>query len=119
MPLGVGTLDALMLPLDPGCKVRLQDLLLPPDLVRDLELGGGGGGGCDQSSASWAMAGVLAAAGANKFLRAAPVLGSDGDDPSREGNTIRSRDVTLDSSEKSNLKMHIRITKVTISNIYP
>ena len=59
--------------------VRLQALLLLPDLVRDLEpaVGGGGGGGCDQSSASGDMTGLLAAAGANKFLRAAPELGFD------------------------------------------
>ena len=67
--------------------VRLQALLLPPDLVRDLEpgAGGGGGGGCDQSSASGDMTGLLDAKGAaNKFLRAAPELGIEGEVVERE-----------------------------------
>ena len=90
--------------------VRLQALLLPPDLVRDLGpgAGGGGGGGCDQSSASGDMTGLLDAKGAaNKFLRAAPELGFDGGGVDKEGNTIKSRHVTLELSVKSNLNQEM------------
>ena len=76
--------------------------------MRDLEPGhGGGGGGSDQSSVSGDISGVLAAAGANKFLLAAPVDGIDGEES--EGNTIRSRDVTLPSSVKSKLNKNMYI----------
>ena len=56
------------------------------------------------------MTGLLDAKGAaNKFLLADPELGIDGVDPESEGNTIRSLDVTLASSVKSNLVKNIYI----------
>ena len=52
--LGQGTLEALLLPADPGCAEMLLARLLPPDLVRDLapEDDGGGGGGADHPSSN-------------------------------------------------------------------
>ena len=100
--LGLGTLEALLLPADLGWGAILLARLLP-DLVRDLAPAddGGGGGGCDQASSC--TMGLLVACGANKFLLA--VSCKDGEVVlTSEGNTIRFPDVTLEGLLKSNLK---------------